>query len=384
MKKLTRRKFLYSSSFIVGLGMSTLNLTKEESQLISQSQIAPHSVLQQQESSSSHPAPTGMFAPPKGDVRLVVFSDLNSRYGSVDYISEVMQAVKILPAWKADLVVCAGDMVAGQSLALSNMQVQAMWTAFDQKIFQPIRATGLPYVMTLGNHDASSYKDRSGQYVFQVDRQAANNYWSNQDLGLNFIDKSGFPFFYSFQYGEIFFLIWDASSASISDKEIAWADKLLGSEIAQNASMRIVMGHLPMYAVAQGRDRQGEFLYNADQLQALLERHQVHTYICGHHHVYFPGRVGDLEILHVGALGSGPRSWLTSAKTAMHTLTIIDINLTNQDTLYTTYNMGNLQVISMNQIPRLIVGPNGREIRRDLEFADLTTAERNQKHILSK
>jgi len=42
----------------------------------------------------------------------------------------------------------------------------------------------------------------------------------------------------------------------------------------------------------------------------LLERYHVH--ISGHHHAYFPGHRGQLELLHTGALGSGPRPLLNS------------------------------------------------------------------------
>lgn len=383
MNKVSRRNFLFSSSILMSLASHWMSYSSGKASIHTQSDIF-HTAFEETEGLPFPFAPKGMYAPPKGDIRLAIFSDLNSRYGSKEYIYEVKKAVQLLPEWKPDLVICAGDMVAGQSLRLTNSQVQAMWTAFDRKIFQPIRSLGLPYAMTLGNHDASSYQDRSGQFVFSVDRQEAQRYWKKQDLGLDFIDKSGFPFFYSFLFKDLFFLIWDASSATISDHEIYWANKLLGSEIAKTSRMKIVMGHLPMYAVANGRDRQGEILNRADQIRALLEKHQVHTYICGHHHVYFPGRVGQLEMLHVGALGSGPRSWLSSTKNAMHTITLVDVNLSQKETQYTTYNMGNSQVIPIKQIPRVIVGPNGREIRRDLTFSDLTPTEKNLRHILSK
>jgi len=332
----------------------------------------------------THPAPPGLYAPQRGDVRLVVISDMNSRYGATTYRAEVEAAVKVLPDWQPDLVICAGDMVAGQSPNLSQQQVQAMWDAFDQKVFQPIRQSALPYALTLGNHDASSYKDPDGQFVYGLDREVANRYWTQQDLGLAFVDRTGFPFYYTFEQDQIFYLVWDASAATVSDEEWAWADRSLASDAAQQAKMRIVIGHLPFYAVAQGRDRPGEILERADELRSLLEKHRVHTYICGHHHVYFPGRVGELEMLHAGALGNGPRSWLESVKSPIQTLTVVDIELETQTTSYTTYDMGSLQVVKMDQIPRLLVGPNGRELRRDLTLADLTPAERDHRHALSK
>ena len=42
---------------------------------------------------SLNPAPKGLFAPTRGDVRIVLISDLNSAYGSTDYIDQVKQAI---------------------------------------------------------------------------------------------------------------------------------------------------------------------------------------------------------------------------------------------------------------------------------------------------
>src|SRR5689334_8743868 len=64
-------------------------------------------------------APKGLFAPPRGDVRIVVISDLNSQYGSTSYEPEVDQALALIPDWQPDLVLGGGDMVAGQSSSLT-------------------------------------------------------------------------------------------------------------------------------------------------------------------------------------------------------------------------------------------------------------------------
>ena len=47
-------------------------------------------------------------------LRVGLISDLNSSYGSISYIPSVHQGVERLIALQPDLVVCAGDMVAGQ------------------------------------------------------------------------------------------------------------------------------------------------------------------------------------------------------------------------------------------------------------------------------
>ncbi len=329
--------------------------------------------------------PTGLYAPPRGDIRLAVISDLNSAYGSTDYRREVIEGINMLPDWQPDMVLCAGDMVAGQSINLSPTEIEAMWTAFDQKILSPIRTAGLPFALTIGNHDASSYQN-NGEFIYILDRQETEKYWSGHqsDTDLTFVEASGFPFYYSFKQNDIFYLTWDASSANVPAEQVAWADRALSSPEAQSAKLRIVMGHLPLYAVSQRRDRPGEFLNQADELRSLLERHNVHTYITGHHHAYFPGKAGQLNTLHCGALGSGPKSLLTTNTAAFQTLTIMDIFLESTDVVYTTYNMNTKEVVDLQQLPRLIVGPNGRELRQDVSVSDLTPAEQSQPYVPSE
>lgn len=331
------------------------------------------------------PAPPGMEAPLRGDVRLVVFSDINGRYRSTDYIQQVRDAIPLIPAWEPDLVICAGDMVAGQLLALRQPEIQAMWDGFDRLVFQPIRQAGLPFALTIGNHDASSHM-QNGRYVFELERNMASAYWNSpeRDLGIQFLDRAGFPFYYAFMHRNIFYMVWDASSANVSEGQLAWTAQTLASDVAQTAAMRIAVGHLPLYAISQGRDRTGEILNQANALQLLLERHNVHTYISGHHHAYYPGHVSSLQLLHCGALGSGPRTWLNTITASIHTMTVVDIDLDTASTRYTTYDMTTKQRVDDQQLPRLIVGPTGRVLRRDISWNDLSPEERSRQHVPSE
>jgi len=330
-------------------------------------------------------APANLYAPPRGDIRLAVISDFNSEYGSTDYRPEVISGIRLLPGWQPDLVLCGGDMVAGQSISLSTAEVKAMWNAFDAKILTPIRDANLPFALTIGNHDASSFQ-QGGEFIYVIDRQETSQYWAGHqtDTDLNFVDATGFPYYYSFTHKDIFYLTWDASSANVPPEQVAWAERALSSPQAQNAKLRMVMGHLPMYAVSQRRDRPGEYLNQADELRQLLERYNVHTYISGHHHAYFPGKVGNLNTLHLGALGSGPRSLLSTNNAPFQTLTIMDVFVDTASTVYTTYNMNTMEVVDLQSLPRQIVGPNGRELRQDVTLADLTPAEKAQPYIPSE
>ncbi|MGB3573307.1 MAG: metallophosphoesterase [Phormidesmis sp.] len=397
---LNRRRFVILGGLALGgagaaglrlrsaLGSEADATTTTESNLVAQPTSATASSSPVAERSRSHNStgPTNLFAPVRGDIRLAVISDLNSEYGSTHYRREVTEGINLLPDWEPDMVICGGDMVAGQSASLSASEIEAMWAAFDTQILSPIRTAGLPFALTIGNHDASSYQDENGEFLYVLDRQETTKFWEGHqsDTALTFVEADGFPYHYSFERDGIFYLIWDASSASVPPEQIAWADRALGSPAAQNAKMRIVMGHLPMYAVSQRRDRPGEYLNQADELRALLERHNVHTYISGHHHAYFPGKAGSVNTLHCGALGSGPKSLLTTNTAAFQTLTIMDVFLDTASTVYTTYNMNTLEVVEPESLPRQIVGPNGRELRQDVALEDLSPAERSQPYVPSE
>lgn len=294
------------------------------------------------------------------DFRILVISDLNSQYGSTEYEPEIAKAIALIPKWQPDLVLCGGDMIAGQKQSLTKGQINAMWAAFEQNVAQPIREYQVPFGFTIGNHDGSGAIVK-GKAIFAQERDLASAYWNDprHHPQLQFSDRHNFPFYYSFQQGGIFFLVWDASSAYISTKQLTWVKKSLTSKAAQQAKLKIAIGHLPLYPVAENKNKPGEYLANAEQLRSLLEAHQVHTYISGHQHAYYPGQKGQLELLHAGALGQGARRLLNSNLPPRNTVTIIDVNLDSQQTVYTTYDIKTLEIIKTEQLPDSITGDNG-------------------------
>ncbi|MEB3272908.1 MAG: metallophosphoesterase family protein [Prochlorothrix sp.] len=327
--------------------------------------------------------PQAPLNPPPADFRFAVISDLNRAYGSTTYDPSVTTTVNLLPYWRPDLVLCSGDMVAGQSLSLSDDEVTAMWTAFDQLVAEPLRSAGIPFGFTLGNHDASAAPNGAGGYSFQRDRDQAAAYWQTpaHDPGVNFVDRSQFPFYYSFTAGpadEVFFLVWDGSTHIIPPAQLAWVDQALQSSPAQQAQFRFLIGHLPLYAVAEGRNRPGEVMANSEQLRTLLERHQVHTYISGHHHAYYPGQRGQLDLLHTGLIGSGPRPLIDQSTPSPKTLTLLDLDTSQGQLTYTTYNAETWEVIALETLPRFLLGHNGRVRRRDVAPSDLTAPEQSR------
>lgn len=322
---------------------------------------------------------SGLFNPTRGDVRLVVISDLNAAYGSTDYDLEVDKGINLLPFWQPDMVVCSGDMVAGQKPSLTEEQIKAMWAAFDEHVAAPLRKANLPLGLTIGNHDASGAKGLGGNFLFQQERDLASAYWNDpeHDPGIEFIDRNEFPFFYTFKHKDIFFMVWDGSTHKIPPEKLAWVEKALASGEAQQAKMRILLSHLPLYSVAIGRNQPSDVIENADDLRAMLEKYNVHTYISGHHHAYYPGHRGKLQLLHMGIIGSGPRPLIGSKIPPTKAITVIDINFDSPElTTYTTYDMKTLKLIKFKQLPRFLIGHNGIVLRRDVEYEDLKPEEK--------
>ena len=319
--------------------------------------------------------------PPRGDLRLVALSDLNGAYGSTDYDPDVDKAIALLPFWRPDLAVAGGDMVAGQSPSLTTAQIQAMWAAFDEHVRAPLDAAGIPFGFTIGNHDASGARGANDQFLFQQERDLATAYWQTpaHDPGVEFIDRTDFPFFYTFRQGDVFFMAWDGSTHQIPPDKLAWVEQSLASEAAQSARLRILLSHLPLYAVAVGRDQPGEVMANAEQLRAMLEKYNVHTYISGHHHAYYPGHRGDLQLLHMGIIGSGPRPLIDSGLPPRKAVTVLDIDFDAPEgelTRYTTFDIQTLDLIEYGELPRFLTGHNGMVLRRDVEMADLSADEK--------
>jgi hypothetical protein len=151
-------------------------------------------------------------------------------------------------------------------------------------------------------------------------------------------------------------------------EQLKWVEKSLASEVAQKAKLRIAIGHLPLYAVSKGRETAGNYLEDAERLRALLEKYNVHTYISGHHHAYYPAHKGKLELLYAGVLGDGPRRLLSGDLAPNRTVSVIDIKLETVETIYTTYDMDTLKVIDQSTLPRYIDAPNGRITRRDIKI----------------
>ncbi len=295
------------------------------------------------------------------DLRLGLISDLNSSYGSTTYIPQVSQGLRQLLALNPALLICAGDMVAGQKPGLSTAQLDAMWEGFARTVLTPVRQAGVPFLPAVGNHD--------GAPGFRADRAAVSRFWSprRQALGLRFVDAADFPFHYSVLQEQVFVLVWDASSSRIPADQLDWARRQLAGPQARQARLRLVVGHLPLAGVSQGRDRPGEMLDQAAAVQRLLEEGRVQAYISGHQHAWFPARRGQLDRIQLGALGSGPRRLLQGNIPPQQTFTTLDLRWQADSLVETTYAVATGQPLAWNRLPATLLSRSGSVSRNAQE-----------------
>ena len=271
--------------------------------------------------------------------RLCFISDLNGSYGSVNLPSTVHDAMAQVQKLNCGLVIGAGDLVAGQDSTLTDSHLRSMWDEFNRVVLMPLDAGGVPVLSALGNHDASAARGASGSFLFQRERNVASEFWKRKLQGtvssaVEWWSQEDFPFFYSVRFGTTGIVFIDGSSAVEVRSRRAWLENQLTQMAAHpSISTRIVVGHLPLFAVARGRESPGEILADSKELYELFDRHKVDFYISGHHHAFYPGRVPEWSRNHgtvqlaLGALGDGPRKLLGEhAVPARNTLTYLDIN----------------------------------------------------------
>jgi len=250
---------------------------------------------------------------PEVRLRVVLVSDLNDRYGSTEYGPEVHAAVNRIVAMSPDLVLCAGDMVAGQRRGLDQ---GAMWRAFHAAVTGRLEAAHIPFAVTPGNHDGSAFPGH------RAERRAFVAAWDpDHRPEVAFLDGSRYPIRYSFTAGPALFVSLDATvPGPLAPEQMAWLRAQL--EAGVDHRVKVVMGHLPLYAVGQGRETE---ILNDSALEALFRDLDVDVYVSGHHHAFYPGRRGPLRLLSLGCLGGGPRHLIGDTGSSPRSLTLLEI-----------------------------------------------------------
>ncbi len=236
-------------------------------------------------------------------VTLAVISDLNGSYGSTDYDPVVHEAIRSIRELKPDLVICTGDMVAGQKTGphLSDDQIAAMWQAFHAAVTQPLAGDGIPMLVTPGNHDASGYPG------FEAERSAFDRTWVANAPRVDLLDGERYPFRYAASHMGVLLIGLDVTvSGPLPVEEMEWLDQILREEGARHR-LRLVFGHLPIWPVTQGRE---DDIIGDPGLLDILARHRVDAYLSGHHHAWYPARQDGVRLLAQACLGDGPRKYI--------------------------------------------------------------------------
>ena len=286
--------------------------------------------------------------------KIAVISDLNSSYGATTYHPDVFATLKELDSLKPDLILCGGDMVAGQKASITMVQTQAMWSSFDKNVLKPIQQMKIPFGFTVGNHDAAP--------SYLQDRKLAQEFWLNkqEQLGLQYIDKTHFPFYFSYLQNNLFFISWDAASSKVNPEVFEWMEKQLQSGVGRNAKLRVLLGHLPLYAIVASKNKAGEVLANNEKTAAFFKKNGINLYISGHQHAYYPAFSGNLRLLNAGCIGEGPRPLMGDNEPASRAYTIIEVPRNNAKNFkYKTYIPNSNKMIELSQLPDSVVGFNG-------------------------
>ncbi|GGK24065.1 metallophosphoesterase [Deinococcus malanensis] len=291
-------------------------------------------------------------APPAAEtpLRLVILSDFNGSYGSLTYPAALTRAVqRTVEEWKPDAVLSAGDLIAGQKASLSDSTMRAMWASFDRDVYGPLQRAGIPFGFTLGNHDASLARDR---------REAAR-YWKARPPALEFVERSSFPFQYSFTLGEgrVFVASLDASGSQVGAAAQSWLAAQLATPQARRAGVRLVLGHLPLAGVSQGKNRPGEVLRDALALRTVMGKGKVLAYIHGHHAAFYPGRLGPLNVLSSGGIGG--RDYVGYPGTARSTVNLLNVYPSAGRATFETFDADTGAQVPSARLPARLSGLGG-------------------------
>lgn len=272
--------------------------------------------------------------------RIAVISDLNGSYGSTRYSPDVQKAVERLIELKPGTVLATGDLVAGQK---AGLDYRAMWKSFHLSVTQPLRDAGIPLAVTVGNHDGSAYPR------FVEERRIFEEEWKTYLPALQYSDLERYPFFYSFESGNLVFMALDTTRVGpLGKRDLDWIEK----ELIKHASQKTVVlfAHVPMFHFADIPE--GESFFDPG-LMTLIERYRVKFFLTGHHHSFYPGFYGETHFVSQSCLGSGPTRLNGAAQTSPKSFTMIDF-YSDHFEIYALKAPLYLEKVDVRSLPRSI------------------------------
>ena len=218
------------------------------------------------------------------DFTFAVISDTNPSYCKTEQGSAVIPAINKIKELNPAFVIHVGDMIAGQSPTPCT-NYEAMWSGYEQAVYNPLAQVGLPLFPVKGNHDDQSYE----------------SFWNSRKSTATYLDDSGYPNRYSFTYGNFVFIVMSFSSG-LSDDLRDWV--LNQVEQANGLGKKsIILRHVPPSRIAAAYNDPS--WYN-EALFEELKTQGVQVIIAGHHQAYYKGYLGtgsEGEMLVVTAGG---------------------------------------------------------------------------------
>lgn len=152
---------------------------------------------------------------------------------------------------------------------------------------------------------------------------------------------------------------WDAAGAEIKPEVYTWMKAQLKGKIARKARLRILVGHLPLYAIVDSKNKPGEVNSDPEAALKFFKTYGLDLYISGHQHAYYPAKKDGIRFLNMGAIGDGPRKLIGNDGEARKSYTIIEIPVRKAGTFtYKTYTPDH-EIISASSLPDSVVGFNG-------------------------
>ncbi len=315
-----------------------------------------------------------------GATKIAVINDMNGDAGSITYGWKVASAVNQIIAAQPDLVILPGDLVAGESRALTQSNLQAMWSSFNSTVLSPFQRMNIPSAPAPGNHDAG----------LLLDRVEYKRFWIKDDTipQVDLVDATHFPFYYSYTVKNIFFIAMDdvvvtklmahthsmgapatslklkADLEAMTNTQIQihpeskdleqklWIKAQLASARAKSANARIVYGHVPLYSVLDpvryqkpgGAGKFHEVLSREQMLkntsgtlEEILIEGNVSLTIFAHSHAFYPAYIkhtdqpekNSLRVLFTPCIGAANRHLPGSAERSPNGYTIISVDETN-------------------------------------------------------
>ncbi|MEO0324388.1 MAG: metallophosphoesterase [Myxococcota bacterium] len=244
--------------------------------------------------------------------RIVALGDLNGETGSTRYVPLVHRAVdRLTGGLRPDLVISTGDLVAGQR---HRLRYGAMWRAFHRLVTDPLARAGVPFAPAPGNHDASAYEP------YAREREIFGQAFAARRPPLRMVDDAAFPYRYAYRLGPALFVALDATIvAPLDAAQRRWLERRLQES---DAPVKIVYDHVPLRPFTAGRRHE---VMHDPALEAVLDRERVDLFVSGHHHGYFPGRVGRVRYVSVPCLGTGARPLLGERERSPRGVVVIEL-----------------------------------------------------------